>query len=145
MWILRRLKALGATCDELIDVMQKQVLSVLMLGVPAWYSQLTVAEVRELNRVLRCGLRIIYGTEGGSFNDMLASANMVTISKQMEKMTHKFAVKCSNSPKFSEWFQLNDATINTRSVKSVYKPVLSRTKRYQVSPIPHLTSILNSQ
>ena len=41
MWILRRLKALGAKRHRLIDVLQKQVLSVLTLGVPAWDCMLT--------------------------------------------------------------------------------------------------------
>ena len=36
MWIIRRLKALGATRARLIDVLQKQVLSTLQLAILAW-------------------------------------------------------------------------------------------------------------
>ena len=37
MWLIRRLKALGASTTQLLDCLQKQVLSVLWLGAPAWY------------------------------------------------------------------------------------------------------------
>ena len=55
------LKILGASTHQLLNVMNKQVLSVLFLGAPAWYGQLTIAKKTNLNRVLRCGLHIIYG------------------------------------------------------------------------------------
>ena len=59
MWIVRRLKAPGATRARLIDVLQKQVLSVLNLGVPAWDCLLTEEEKQDFERVLKTGLRII--------------------------------------------------------------------------------------
>ena len=59
MWILRRLKDLGAKRHRLIDVLQNQVLSVLTLGVPAWDCMLTEQERTDLLRVLKTGLRII--------------------------------------------------------------------------------------
>ena len=39
MWILRRLKALGASRTRLLDVLQKQILSVLNLGVHKKFSK----------------------------------------------------------------------------------------------------------
>ena len=51
MWFLRRLKALGASTSQLLDVLDKQVLSVLWLGAPAWYCQLTEAEKRDFDRI----------------------------------------------------------------------------------------------
>ena len=61
MWIIRRLKMLGASRSRLIDVLQKQVLSVLQLAVPAWDCFLTCQERTDLERVLKTGLRIIWG------------------------------------------------------------------------------------
>jgi hypothetical protein len=61
MWFIRRLKAMGASTSQLLDCLQKQVLSVLWLGAPAWYFQLTKYEQNDLDRVLKVGLRIIYG------------------------------------------------------------------------------------
>ena len=59
MWILCRLKALGASRHRLLDVLQKQILSVLNLGVPAWDCLLAEQEKVDLERVLRTGLKII--------------------------------------------------------------------------------------
>ena len=36
MWIIRRLKALGAENGELVDIYRQQILSVLELAVPVW-------------------------------------------------------------------------------------------------------------
>ena len=81
---------------------------------------------------------------GGSFKEMLEKSNMILISQQMEKMTRKFAIKCSKSENFSKWFELSDTTnTHTRSLKPLYKPEPARTARYKASPIPHLTNILN--
>ena len=61
MWIIRRLKHLGASTAQLIDSVQKQVLSVLWLGAPAWFCQLTQCEKQDFDRVAKVALRIIYG------------------------------------------------------------------------------------
>ena len=144
MWIVRRLKALGASTEKLLDVLNKQVLSVLFLGAPAWYCQLTIAEKTQLNRVLRCGLHIIYGDSYGRFRQSVTRAGMLTITEQLHKMTAKFARKASKHSKFSKWFKRRpEAQVNTRNQKTKYLPVASRTARYASSPLPLLTSILN--
>ena len=56
MWLVRRLKALGATTTQLTDTLEKQVLSVLWLGAPAWYCLLTQAEKTDIDRVAKVGL-----------------------------------------------------------------------------------------
>jgi hypothetical protein len=145
MWIVRRLKALGASHDELLDVLQKQVLSVLYLGAPAWFCQTTVAEQRSLDRVLRCGLRIIYGEEFTGFTEARKRANTSLVTEQLQKMTEKFARKSERSAKFSQWYKKKpEANVSTRSQKPKYEPVPARTNRYAESPIPQLTALLNA-
>ena len=41
LWMLKRLKNLGATSDQLVDVYIKQVRSILELATPVWHSSLT--------------------------------------------------------------------------------------------------------
>jgi hypothetical protein len=79
MWILRRLKALGASRSRLIDVLHKQVLSVLNLGVPAWDCLLTEQEKDDFERVLKTGLKIIWGQEYTSFGEVLSSGKIRTM------------------------------------------------------------------
>ena len=144
MWIVRRLKNLGAPTHQLLDVLNKQVLSVLFLGAPAWYGQLTIAEKTHLNRVLRCGLHIIYGDTYRSFSQALSRAGILSVTDQLKNMTVRFAHKSAKHDKFRKWFrQRPEDQIDTRRVKTKFLPVATRTDRYASSPIPLLTSIIN--
>lgn len=58
MWLVRRLKGLGASKIQIVDALQKQVLSVLWLGVPAWFCQIPARKY--IYRVAKVGLRIIF-------------------------------------------------------------------------------------
>ena len=44
IWILKRLKTLGASDDLIIDAYVKQIRSVLELAVPVWRSSLTLKD-----------------------------------------------------------------------------------------------------
>ena len=63
---------------------------------------------------------------------------------QLEKMTKMFAKKSSNHPKFAQWFQpVPNNVMNTRRKKNKFVQIPARTERYQNSPIPYLTRVLN--
>ena len=144
MWLIRRLKALGASITQLVDSLQKQVLSVLWLGAPAWSCQLTQGEKKDFDRVAKVGMKIIFGANYIGFENALQSTNILKPTDQFTKMTKQFAVKSSKHPKFNKWFvpQPNNS-ICTRSKKPRFIPVPARTARYARSPIPQLTTILN--
>ena len=44
MWIIRRLKSLGASDEELIEILKQQIVSICEVGVPFWGPMITVAE-----------------------------------------------------------------------------------------------------
>ena len=67
LWLLRRLKCLGASVSELVDVYQKQVRSVLELAVPVWQPALTGKEKTQIERVQKCALHIILGANYHSY------------------------------------------------------------------------------
>ena len=56
IWMLRRLKILEATDDQLVDVYIKQVRNVLELAVPVWHSSLTVADKISIERVQKISI-----------------------------------------------------------------------------------------
>ena len=95
MWFVRRLKALGASTNQLVDSLQKQVLSVLWLGAGAWFCQLTQQEKSDINRVAKVGLKIIYDQNYGDFDQALLRANILKPTDQLAKMAEKFTVKCA--------------------------------------------------
>ena len=142
------MKGLGANKGQLIDALQKQVLSVLWLGAPAWFCQTTEQERKDIDRVAKVGLRIIYGDSYCGFDNSLLSAKMLRPTEQLANMTRRFAVRSAGHAKFSHWFQpAAKKTTNTRCSKNTqkYEQVPARTARYGKSPIPHMTQFLNSQ
>ena len=106
--------------------------------------QLTTAEKTHLNRVMRCGLHIIYGDTYRSFTDAITRAGILSVTEQLQNMKTRFANKSARHSKFRKWFKVRpDDQMDTRRVKSKYLPVASRTARYAASPLPLLTSIIN--
>ena len=51
LWILRRLKGLGAKKQELVDMYIKHCRSILEYAVPVWQASITVVEKLNLERV----------------------------------------------------------------------------------------------
>ena len=144
MLSLRRLKALGASTSQLLDVLDKQVLPVLWLGAPAWYCQLTEAEKRDFDRIEKVALRIIYGNSYSGFEDALQRSQRVKPTVRMLNMTRKVATKSLRNSKFSQWFQpLPETNIDTRTRKLKLSRVKTRTERYYNSRIPYMTRIIN--
>ena len=78
MWVVRRLKALGASEQELLSVLRAQVLSVLQFATPAWSTLLTVQESNQIESVLRTGLYLVYGEKYRSFSWALRQAKKRT-------------------------------------------------------------------
>ena len=111
-------KALGASRNRLIDVLQKQVLSVLQLAVPAWYCLLTAQERTDIECVLRTGLRIIWGEDYVSFDQVLSESKLKTMQQARDKIFHKFFRKSVQHKKFSKWIcPRQEVQIETRSQK----------------------------
>ena len=63
IWILRRLKNLGAEKRTLRVVYFRHIRSILEFAVPVWNGAITQKEVKKLERVQKVALNIIYGNE----------------------------------------------------------------------------------
>ena len=59
IWMLRRLKPLGANQEELIDVYITQIRCLLEFAVAVWNSGLTKGQVSQIERVQKCALAVI--------------------------------------------------------------------------------------
>ena len=133
---------------EPASALQKQVLSVLWLGAPACFCQLTKQEKHDLGRVAKVGLRIIFGEAYSGFESTLQTARILRPTVQLSRMSEKFAAKSAKHPKFSKWFQpATTQRPNTRGSKNtqLYTSVPARTARFSKSPIPYMTDLLNAK
>ena len=69
--MLRRLKALGADKDDLKEVYEKQVRSILEFGIPVFTAGLTVDDSNNIERVQRTAAYIILDEDYTSYGDAL--------------------------------------------------------------------------
>ena len=76
LWILRRLKQLGASTHALVDVYIRQVRCVLELAAPAWQGGISQAEKLDLQSVLKCAAHIILGNVYTSYSNALEILNL---------------------------------------------------------------------
>ena len=145
MWLIRRLKALGADNGELIDIYRQQILSVLELAVPVWTPGLTQHQSHQLERVQKTVIRVILGDQYLSYKQGLRSLKLDTLQERRQKLCKKFTRKALKHDKFNSWFAPNPPkNKNTRSTQPKFKNVETRTNRYKKSPIPYITKIANS-
>ena len=146
--MLRNLKKLGASKSMLIDLYYKQCRSVLELAVPAWAPGLTKTEVNQLERIQKSACAIILGENYSSYKNALLKLDMQTLDSRRKDICLTFGKKALKSEKFQTWFSVNNESepvMKTRNDKTIpkLKPVICRTQRYENSPIPYLTNLLN--
>ena len=144
LWILRRLKKLGASQEDLIDVFIKQVRSLLEYAVPVWHPSLIGEDRLEIERIQKSAFCIILGDQYRSYSSSLKTLKMDTLYSRRNKLCKKFARKAAKNVKFSQWFKPSKKLPFTRRKHAKYQEVYSRTVRYQKSPISFLTNILNA-
>ena len=110
----RRLKNLGASGMDLLDVYIKQVRSTLELAVPAWHSGITVCESIDIERVQRAALQIILGMGYTSYKTALKQFSLETLEVRRELLCKKFGNKAVKHPKHSQWFKTSTKVTVTR-------------------------------
>ena len=144
LWVLQRLKVLGASTSDLVDVFVKQVRPVLEYAVPVWHSGITQYESDAIERVQKAASKIILQDKYKSYCTALKTLNLQPLQDRREKLCTKFALQAEKHPKFKSWFKVNNKVTVTRNKASKYCPVYARTNKFEKSPVSYLTMLLNS-
>ena len=97
MWLVWQLKGLEASTSHHVDAIQKQALSVLWLGAPAWFCLLTQAEKTALDMVAKVGLKIIYGEYYSGFENAIQLSGTSKPTDRLEKITKLLQLKVPNT------------------------------------------------
>ena len=142
LWVIRRLKGLGAQTDELVDIFIKQCRSILELAVPAWHGAITMTERQDIERVQKMGLHIILGDKYVNYRNALKITDLQTLEARRDKLCLKFGKKAEKNVKHKNWFKHKPKTY-TRQDDAKYWTAIARTNRLKKSPICHLTGMLN--
>ena len=110
---------------------------------PAWNSGLTVCETMDIERVQRAALYIILGSGFTTYGAAMKQFDMDTLQFRREILCKKFSFKALKNPKHEKWFIPNTRTTVTRQEQPRFCPVISKTKRFEKSPLSYLTNLLN--
>ena len=157
MWIVRRLKSLGCSNTELIEVIKQQIISICEVGLEWWGPQISRSESNMIERLLKTSLHIVFQDQYVSFKHSLKSAKLLSLRDRRKILITRFSKKCYNNEKFKLWFAENEMidpdiqnehseTRRTRQpVPTIprLKPVTCRTQRFARSSIPLMTQLLN--
>ena len=144
LWMLRRLKNLGANTDQLIDVFLKQVRSILELAVPAWHGAINQADATDIERVQKCALHIILGDKYSSYREALGVVNLQMLGVRRDKLCLNFAKKSEKHSEHRNWFKQKTKK-QTRQEDDKYMNIVARTDRLIKSPMSYLTDLLNKE
>ena len=144
LWMLRRLKNLGANQVDLVDVYCKQIRSILELAAPAWQSSVTLTEKQDIERIQKSACHIIQGSDYISYRNSLKALKLEPLETRRIKLSLKFALKAEKHQKFKKWFKPTPTTHKTRLEKTKYCNVRANHTRFVKSPISYLTSMLNT-
>ena len=82
LWILRRLKYLGAKQTDLVDIYTKQIRCVLELAVPAWQGSISQVEKLDLERIQKCACHIILGESYESYRNALKMLDLESLDSR---------------------------------------------------------------
>ena len=138
VWMIRRLKKMGATQAAMKLIYYRHVRSILEFGVPAWNGAITLKESASLERVQRVALKLIYGTKL-SYRKILDKSNVENLAERRERMCLKFASKALQHQKFRDWFRRKAGP-----GRAQYYEAITRKKLLGKTPIPYLTRLLNA-
>ena len=151
LWMLRRLKPLGANTEELLDVYDKQIRCMVEFASPVWTSGLTKAEVNQIERVQKAAFAIILEDGYISYERALQYLHRSTLSDRRQEINLTFAKKGLKSDKYKHWFveyqptgQQSKTRIGVKN-NNLLVPVEARTKGFKKSPLAYLTKLINDE
>ena len=143
MWMVRRLKNLGADDVDLVDIYTKQIRSILELAAPAWHGGITQTERLDIERIQKSAAHIILGEDYISYSAALHERNLESLESRRNKLCLKFCLKAEKYEKHRNWFKHNTVKVNTRQEKTKYCDVKAKHTRFEKNPLCFLTKMLN--
>ena len=107
LWILRRLKKLGADNLDLKEIYETQIRNILEYAAPVWHPAVTGEQRLKVERIQKSALHIILAEEYKSYKSACKTLKLATLHSRREYLCKKFARKAFKNHKFSNWFKLH--------------------------------------
>ena len=90
LWFLRRLKALGASQQTLIDMFRSFVRSALEMAVPLWAGALIQADITSIERVQKVAMKMIQGDQYFDYVQSLGDLNLNSLDTRRDEICLNF-------------------------------------------------------
>lgn len=144
MSILTKLKYVGVSIEDLLDVYVLFIRSIVEYCSVVWHSRLTIELTNVLERVQKICLRVILGANYVGYEAALEMCALETLNERRENRCMDFARRCLKHPIHQRLFPLNTGPSTSRSSEK-YKVNFARTSTYKNSAIPYLQRKLNNK
>ena len=145
MRLLHKLVDFGVPQDDLVNIYNLYVRSILEQSCQVWHSSLTLENLQDLERVQKNALKIILQDSYISYSNALNITYLKPLFERRTQLCLKFAKSCLKHDIFKNLFPINNSTstMETR-FKEKFQVVKSRTERFKNSAIPYMQRLLNS-
>ena len=143
VWSLNHLKRSNISKTVMVEVYKIMLRPIIEFCGNVYHAMLTNEMTERLESLQRRALRIIFGFEK-TYAELLSVSNLEKLHVRRERMCLNFALKLTNSPRFSKWFPtIEEGTGPSLRNRKIFKEEYARTSRLYNSPIFYMRRKLN--
>ena len=145
MSIITKLKYVGISKEELIEIYILFIRSVVEYCAVAFHSTLTQEQSRKLEKIQKTCLKVILGEMYIDYDSALEMSGLETLSARRQARCLDFALKCVKHQRNQRLFPLKKKSSQyyTRD-NEVFQVNFARTEDYKKSAIPYCQRLLNN-
>ena len=147
MSMITKLKYVGVSVQDLIEVYVLFIRSVLEYCAVAFHSSLTVQQATDIERVQKTCLKVILGDKYTTYSEALVECGLQTLHDRREVRCLNFALKSMKHPINRRIFPLNKNLGKEGNLvrnREVVEVNFARTESYRKSAVPFCQRMLNS-
>ena len=141
-WVLRRLLQHNFNQWQLFDVYQKEVRSILEMGVPVWHSSLTKVLSNKIENIQKLAFKLILKDKYQNYKNACKLLSTDTLKNRRTAICTKFAL--GNLKSGNSLFQEVDPQVHPTRRKRKVVEYRCNTNRFYRSSLPYLSRLINS-
>ena len=143
LWAISRLKTANVPNNDILHFFNVKIRSVLEYAAPVFTSMLTVENKIDIERTQKIALKVILNDEYSTYDQACAVLNTLSLESRRKDLSLNFALKCLKSEAHNHFFKQRTSTYyQLRKIKAFEEP-FCHSERYNTSPIPYFTRLLN--
>ena len=146
VWVLVHLRRACILKPVLLKICCTSLRPLLENCSVVFYPMLCSEISNQIERLQKRALRLIYGFDF-NYETLLEQSGIQTLKARKEAACASFALKLSNSDRFSDWLPLREVRGPELRRRNIYEEYNSRTSRlvYYNSTLFHIRRILNQE